>query len=87
MMAMHPRHYEVWDSTPTGADIVGRASSLPAALRLYLRTRKTAPGHTINLLVDEPADPTRLRRAATVTPATRTHQCRWLPRLTPTTSG
>lgn len=53
-MAMHPRHYEVWDSTPTRADIVGRADTLPAALLLYLRTRKTAPGHTINLLVDQP---------------------------------
>jgi hypothetical protein len=54
LMAAHPRHYEVWDSTSTGANIVGHADSLPAALMLYLRTRKTAPGHTINLLVDEP---------------------------------
>jgi hypothetical protein len=60
-MAVHPRHYEVWDSTPTRADIVGYADSLPAALRLYLRTRKATPGHTINLLVDEPASPGRLR--------------------------
>lgn len=60
-MAMHPRCYEVWDSTPTHADIVGRADSLPAALRLYLRTRKTAPGHTINLLVDKSASAGRLR--------------------------
>jgi hypothetical protein len=60
-MAMHPRCYEVWDSTPTRADIVGRADSLPAALRLYLRTRKTAPGHTINLFVDNPGGPRRLR--------------------------
>lgn len=60
-MAMHARHYEVWDSTPTHADIVGRADSLPAALKLYLRTRKTAPGHTINVLVDEAANPSRLR--------------------------
>jgi hypothetical protein len=55
-MAMHPRCYEVWDSTPTRADMVGRANSLPAALRLYLRTRKIAPGHTINLLVDKSAN-------------------------------
>jgi hypothetical protein len=53
-MAMQSRHYEVWESTPTGADIVGNADSLPAALMLYLRTRKTAPAHTIKLLVDEP---------------------------------
>jgi hypothetical protein len=55
-MAMHPRRYEVWDSTPTRADIVGHAESLPAALMLYLHTRKTTPGHTINLLVDRPTD-------------------------------
>jgi hypothetical protein len=61
LMAMHTRHYEIWDSTPTGADIVGRADSLPAALMLYLRTRKTAPGHTINLLVNESTSPTRRR--------------------------
>jgi hypothetical protein len=61
MMATHPRHYEVWDSTPTRADIVGHAYSLPSALRLYLRTRKTAPGHTINLLVNEPASLSGLR--------------------------
>jgi hypothetical protein len=60
-MAMHPRHYEVWDSTATGADMVGHADSLPAALMLYLRIRKTAPGHTINLLVDEPTSRRRLR--------------------------
>jgi hypothetical protein len=60
-MAKHPRHYEVWDSTPTGADIVGHADSLLAALTLYLQTRKTAPGHTINLLVDKPTSPRRVR--------------------------
>jgi hypothetical protein len=49
-MARNRRHYEVWDGTPTGADIVGHADSLPAALRLYLRTRKAAPRHTVNLL-------------------------------------
>jgi hypothetical protein len=53
-MARHRRHYEVWDSTPTGADIVGRADSLPAALMLYLHTRKATPHHTINLLGDKP---------------------------------
>src|SRR5262249_47789847 len=53
-MAMQPRRYEVWDSTPTRADIVGHADSLPAALMLYLHTRKTTPGHTINLLVNKP---------------------------------
>jgi hypothetical protein len=63
LMARRQRHYEVWDSTPTGADIVGHADNLPAALMLYLRTRKTAPGHTINLLVDKP---TRPRWARTV---------------------
>jgi hypothetical protein len=61
LMTMHPRHYEVWDSTPTRADIVGHAESLPAALMLYLRTRKTAPGHTINLLMNERAGARRLR--------------------------
>jgi hypothetical protein len=61
LMAVHPRRYEVWDSTLTRADIVGHADSLPAALRLYLRTRKTASGHTINLLVDKSASPRRLR--------------------------
>jgi uncharacterized membrane protein len=60
-MTRSPRHYEVWDSTPTGADIVGHADSLLAALTLYLQTRKTAPGHTINLLVDKPTSPRRLR--------------------------
>ncbi|MBO0883363.1 MAG: hypothetical protein J2P17_24115 [Mycobacterium sp.] len=59
-MARRPRHYEVWDSTPTGADIVGHADSLLAALTLYLQTRKTAPGHTINLLVDKPTSPKRV---------------------------
>jgi hypothetical protein len=53
-MARHPRRYEVWDSTPTRADIVGHADTLPAALMLYLHTRKTKPSHTINLLVDKP---------------------------------
>lgn len=60
-MTRRPRHYEVWDSTPTGADIVGHADSLLAALTLYLQTRKTAPGHTINLLVDKPTSPRRVR--------------------------
>jgi hypothetical protein len=60
-MATHTRHYEVWDSTLTRADIVGHADSLPAALKLYLHTRKAKPGHTINLLVNEPASPSRLR--------------------------
>jgi hypothetical protein len=60
-MARRPRHYEVWDSTPTGADIVGHADSLLAALSLYLHTRKTAPGHTINLLVDKPTNPRPVR--------------------------
>jgi hypothetical protein len=60
-MAMHTRRYEVWDSTPTGANIVGDADNLPAALLLYLRIRKTAPGHTINLLVDEPTSARGLR--------------------------
>jgi hypothetical protein len=60
-MARHPHHYEVWDSTPTRADIVGHADSLPAALMLYRRTRKTAPGHTINVLVDERTSCRRLR--------------------------
>lgn len=55
-MARPPRRYEVWDSTPTRADIVGHADSLPAALMLYLRARKTARGHTINLLVDKPTN-------------------------------
>jgi hypothetical protein len=53
-MATHPRRYEIWDSTPTHADIVGHADSLPSALMLYLHTRKTTRGHTINLLVDKP---------------------------------
>lgn len=53
-MAMRPRRYEVWDITPTRADIVGHADSLPTALMLYLHTRKATPGHTINLLVDKP---------------------------------
>jgi hypothetical protein len=60
-MAMHPHRYEVWDSTPTRADIVGHADSLPAALMLYLHTRKTKPGHTINLLVDKPTSPRWMR--------------------------
>jgi hypothetical protein len=60
-MAIYARHYEVWDSTPTRADIVGQADTLPAALMLYLRTRKTTPGHTINLLMDEPTSARRLR--------------------------
>ncbi|WP_160315050.1 hypothetical protein [Mycobacterium heckeshornense] len=53
-MTMHRHHYEIWDSTPTGADIVAAANTLPAALRLYMRARKTPRGHTINLLVDAP---------------------------------
>jgi hypothetical protein len=60
-MARRPCHYEIWDSTPSGADIVGHADSLLAALTLYLQTRKTAPGHTINLLVDKPTSPRRVR--------------------------
>jgi hypothetical protein len=62
-MARHPHRYEVWDSTPTRADIVGHTDSLLAALMLYRRTRKTAPGHTIDLLVDKP---TRRRWVRTV---------------------
>jgi hypothetical protein len=51
LMARHRCHYEVWDGTPTGADIVGYADNLPAALMLYMRTRKAAPHHTISLLL------------------------------------
>jgi hypothetical protein len=60
-MAMHRHHYEVWDSTANGADLVGDADTLPAALMLYVRTRKVAPGHTINLLIDESPSPRSLR--------------------------
>jgi hypothetical protein len=66
LMARRPCRYEVWDSTPTGGDIVGHADSLPAGLMLYLRTRKTAPGHTINLLVDKPTSPRCLRTVCLV---------------------
>jgi hypothetical protein len=53
---MH-RHYEIWDSTPTHADVVGDADTLTAALLLYVRTRRVARGHTINLLVADQAFP------------------------------
>lgn len=52
---MHRHHYEIWDSTAAGADIVAAANTLPTALRLYIRARKTTRGHTINLLVDDPS--------------------------------
>jgi hypothetical protein len=60
-MTMHRHHYEIWDSTPTRGDIVGAADSLPAALMLYIRTRKATRGHTVNLLVDESPSPSRLQ--------------------------
>lgn len=53
---MHRHHYEIWDTTAAGANIVAAANTLPTALRLYIRARKTARGHQINLLIDEPQE-------------------------------
>ncbi|GAB4914494.1 hypothetical protein [Mycobacterium avium] len=58
-MAIHRRHYEIWDSTPAGADIVAAANTLPTALMLYIRARKTTRGHQINPVVDDPPVRTR----------------------------
>ncbi|BBZ15239.1 hypothetical protein [Mycobacterium branderi] len=55
-MATHRHHYEIWDSTPTGADIVGEVDTLRAALALYVRTRRATRGHTIDLLVTPMAE-------------------------------
>ncbi len=45
-------HYEAWASTPTHADVVGEAETLPVAVVLYMRACRARRGHTINLLVD-----------------------------------
>ena len=47
------RHYEIWDSTPAHADIVGDADTFAGALVAYVRARRARHGHTINVLVDD----------------------------------
>jgi hypothetical protein len=47
------RHYEILDSTPAHADIVGAADTFAGALVVYVRARRARRDHTINVLVDD----------------------------------
>ncbi len=48
------RHYEIWDSTPNHADLVGDTDTLRGALVAYVRARRAAGrDHTIHVLTDD----------------------------------